>query len=149
MPATGDVSDAGCRDEALTVARAFAAHIDALHVRGDAVDVALAATSEPGGAPLIEELIQRLEQDAAEREAAARRAFEDFCAREKLCILEAPTADGSAASAQFHVETGDEAGTIAAFGRASDLIVAGRGSDRHITNRSILEAVLLETGRPR
>jgi nucleotide-binding universal stress UspA family protein len=34
------------------------------------------------------------------------------------------------------------------FGRAADLIVAGRGADHQVTNRSVLEAALLETGRP-
>jgi nucleotide-binding universal stress UspA family protein len=148
VPASGDASDTGCLDAALTVARAFAAHIDVLHVRIDPVDVAIALTSEPSGAPLIEEMIAQLEQDAAQREAATRRVFEDFCAREKLPVLDAPTSDGSAASAQWHVETGDETGTIVAFGRAADLIVAGRGIDHSVINRSVLEAALLETGRP-
>ena len=81
VPASGDASDTGCLDAALTVARAFAAHIDVLHVRIDPVDVAIALTSEPSGAPLIEGMIAQLEQDAAQREAATRRVFEDFCAR--------------------------------------------------------------------
>jgi nucleotide-binding universal stress UspA family protein len=148
VPASGDASDTGCLDAALTVARAFAAHIDVLHVRIDPVDVAIAATSEPAGAPLIEELIAQLEQEAARREAATRGTFEDFCAREKLRILDDPAANESVASAQWHVETGDETGTITAFGQAADLIVAGRGVDHNLTNRSVLETALLETGRP-
>ena len=148
VPVSGDAGDAECFDAALIVARAFAAHIDALHVRVDPVDIALAATSEPGGAPLIEELIARLEQNAVEREAAALRAFEEFCSREKLRVVYRPDADGSAASAQFHIATGDETGALAAFGQAADLIVAGRVGARGAGNRSLLEAALLETGRP-
>ena len=78
VPASGDASDTGCLDAALTVARAFAAHIDVLHVRIDPVDVAIALTSEPSGAPLIEEMIAQLEQDAAQREAATRRVSSIF-----------------------------------------------------------------------
>jgi nucleotide-binding universal stress UspA family protein len=148
VPASGDASDTGCFDAALAIARAFIAHIDMLHVRVDPIQVALAMTSEPGGVLLIEDLVAQLEQDAAQREATARWIFQDFCTREKLQTLDIPQPDASAASAQWHVETGDDARTIASFGRAADLIVAGRGADHEVTNRSVLEAALLETGRP-
>lgn len=148
VPSSGDASDTGCFDAALAIARAFTAHIDVLHVRVDPIEVALAMTSEPGGVPLIEDLVAQLEQDAAQREATARQIFQDFCTREKLQTLDVPQPDASAASVQWHVEIGNDASTIASFGRAADLIVAGRGADHEVTNRSVLEAALLETGRP-
>ena len=123
VPSSGDASDTGCFDAALSIARAFTAHIDVLHVRVDPIEVALAMTSEPGGVPLIENLVAQLEQDAAQREATARQIFQDFCTREKLQMLDSPL-DGGAASAQWHVETGNDASTIASFGRAADLIAA-------------------------
>ena len=148
VPAPGDGSDPGCLAAALSIARAFAAHIDVLHVRTDPVQLALSMTSEPGGVVLIEQLVAQLEQDAAQYEAAAQQMFEDFCAREKVAVLDTPTAGPAIASVQSHVETGDDAGTIAAFGRAADLIVTGRGINHDVTKRSILESVLFETGRP-
>jgi hypothetical protein len=111
VPASGDASDTGCFDAALAIARAFIAHIDMLHVRVDPIQVALAMTSEPGGVPLIEDLVAQLEQDAAQREATARWIFQDFCAREELQTLDSPQLDGRGASAQWHVETGNDANT--------------------------------------
>ena len=148
VPSSGDASDTGCFDAALTIARTFNAHIDVLHVRVDPIEVALAMTSEPGGVPLIEDLVERLRQDADQREATARWIFQDFCTREKLQIVDHPQPDATVASAQWHVETGNDATTIASFGRAADLIVTGRGADHQVTNRSLLETALLETGRP-
>lgn len=52
------------------------------------------------------------------------------------------------ASAQWHVETGNEARLLVAYGMTADLIVAGRGGTDNVTARSVLEAALLETGRP-
>ena len=135
VPSSGDASDAGCFDTALTIARAFASHIDVLHVKVDPIDVAFATTAEPGGVVLIGDLVAQLEQDAVRREAAARQVFQDFCTREKLQTLTGPDAGVTGASAQWHVETGDGAGITASFGRAADLIVVGRGADREVTNQ--------------
>jgi nucleotide-binding universal stress UspA family protein len=149
VPAPGDGTEIGCLTAALNIARAFAAHIDVLHVRIDPVQLAVSMMAEPGGGLLIEGVVAQLEQDAAQHEAATRQVFENFCAREKLQLFDAPPSDGSAtASAQWHVVTGDDAGKIATFGRAADLIVAGRSVDRDSANRSRPEAALLETGRP-
>lgn len=149
VPATGDSGDPASLATALTVARAFAAHIDVLHVRVDPIDAALALTAEPGSTSAIAGLVGRLERDADRREAAVRRQFDDFCAREQVALADAPTAEARAGvSAQWHVERGDDARMIASSGMTSDLIVAGRGAEHDITNRGVLEATLLESGRP-
>jgi len=149
VPASGDPSDAASFAAALTIARAFSAHIDVLHVRVDPIDAAIAMSSEPLGASVMASLTDRIERDAAQREAAVKRVFDEFCEREKLALLDAPVAGQNAsASAQWHVETGDDAGTVAAFGRSADLVLVMRGVEHDITNRSVLEAALLETGRP-
>src|SRR4029077_12606217 len=86
VPATGTETDLSSLRTALTIARDFSAHIDVLHVRLDAVDVAVSGASGQGG-PLVEHLVQQLEQDAHEREIRARRAFEDFCLCESLRMV--------------------------------------------------------------
>ena len=43
VPATGNPTDSATLDAALTIARAFSAHIDVLHVRVDPLDVTVAA----------------------------------------------------------------------------------------------------------
>lgn len=149
VPATGNETDAASFATALQIVRAFDAHIDVLHVRLDPVEVAVALAAEPGGGVLVEGVIEQLERDVAQRESAARRRFDDFCAGEKLALLDAPPSPANAsASAQWHVETGEDAHWIVKYGMAADLIVAGRAGDSGVTARSVLEAALLETGRP-
>ena len=48
VPATGTDLDGSVFASALTMARPFAAHLDFLHVRADAISLAMTATSEGG-----------------------------------------------------------------------------------------------------
>ncbi len=148
VPARGEDSDVTSYDAALRVARDFRAHIDALHVRMDPVEAAVAMTSDAAGGVLVQGLINQLERDAGERETKAKHAFEHFCARRRLVVINTPQTEQKAASAQLHIETGDEARWIAAYGLAADLIVVSRRTETEAAGRSSLEAALLETGRP-
>jgi nucleotide-binding universal stress UspA family protein len=149
VPATGEETDLISFTTALSIARAFSAHIDALHFRLDPIDVAVAMTTEASGGTLLPGVIEQLERDAAAREAKAKSIFADFCTGEDLALCDAPAAEvKAAATAQWHVEIGDEARLVAAYGMTADLIVAGRGGNDDATARSSLEAALLETGRP-
>jgi nucleotide-binding universal stress UspA family protein len=148
VPATGTQADLTALTTALKIARDFSAHIDVLHVRLDAVDVAVKTTSGQGG-PLVEHLIQQLEQDAHERETRARRTFEDFCTRENVRLVDAPGCEPAVSpSAQWHVETGDEPDMVVSHGMLADLVICARSPDNHFTTRLILERALLNTGRP-
>jgi nucleotide-binding universal stress UspA family protein len=149
VAATGDDTDTATFAAALSVARPFGAHLDALHVRFDPVNTAVAMSSEAGSGALTVGLIDQLEQNAAGREARARDSFTRFCGGAGLAVPGAPSADPSTApSAEWHVESGDEARWMAAYGRTADLIIASRSTGEEAADRSILEAVLLETGRP-
>jgi nucleotide-binding universal stress UspA family protein len=146
VPATGDTADTTAFGTALAIARAFSAHIEVLHVRVDPLDAALAISPDPGAAALLARWTDRIERDAAEREAAAKRWFDDFRAREKVPVLDTPAADHNAASAHWGV--GNDARSVAPFGMFADLIVAARGVEHDVTHRSVLETALIETGRP-
>jgi nucleotide-binding universal stress UspA family protein len=150
VPSIGDEDGLVSFSAALSVARELGAHIDVLHVRLDPVDTAAAMSWGIDASPLIGDLIETLDRDAREREARARQLFDEFCAREGLMISSAPlpSASPSAASAEWHTETGDEARSMVAYGLAADLIVAPRANSDQVTRRMVLEAVLLETGRP-
>jgi len=149
VPATGNETDVATFAAALQVARQFAAHLDVLHVRLDTVEVAVAMTADAGGGgALTPGMIERLEQEVGEREAKAQRLFAEFCARESLAVVTAPSDGTTKSSAQWHVETGQEPRWMAAYGMTADLIVASRGTQDDAAARSILEAVLLESGRP-
>jgi nucleotide-binding universal stress UspA family protein len=149
VQATGRETDFATFDAALQVARLFAAHLDVLHVRLDTVEVAVAMTADAGGGgALTPGLIEQLEQEVGEREAKARQMFAEFCARASLDVATAPAAGTAKPTAQWHVETGQEPRWMAAYGMTADLIAVTRGPPDDATARSILEAVLLETGRP-
>ena len=142
-PATGDPGDATTLDAALTIARAFAAHIDVLHVRVDPIDAAIV------GDAVMTRIVDQIARDADQREAAVRHWFDDFRAHERVPVLDAPAAGNEAsASLQWRVEIGDSARTVAAFGPYADLIAAARAEENDVPNRMVLEAALLETGRP-
>ena len=149
VPATGNDSDATCFATALAAARIFSAHIDALHVRFDPVDVAVAMSSDGAGGALLEGIIDGLNREADDRERKARAAFTAFCARADLMLGGVPSSSTVRASADWHVETGREGAWTTAYGMTADLIVAGRGTPGDdAAARSLLETLLLETGRP-
>jgi nucleotide-binding universal stress UspA family protein len=149
VPATGDKTDVATFAAALQVARIFAAHLDVLHVRLDTVEVAVAMTADAGGGgALTPGMIEQLDQEVGEREAKAHRIFAEFCTREGLDIVTVPAAGTTMPSVQWHVETGQEPRWMASYGMTADLIVASRGASDDAAERSILEAVLLESGRP-
>ena len=149
VPATGNGTDAATFAAALQAARMFAAHLDFLHVLLDTVEVAVAMTADAGGGgALTSGMIEQLDQEVAEREAKAQRIFAEFRTREGLDVVTVPADGTDKPSAQWHVETGQEPRWMASYGMTADLIVASRGASDDAAERSILEAVLLETGRP-
>jgi len=125
VPATGSDRDGAVFASALAVARAFAAHLEFLHVRPDAAATAVAMASDGGGATMVGGLIDRLEEEASQREEKAKQLFDGFCQREGLALRDAPPgAEGP--SAQWLRETGAEPYWVAEHGRAADLLVIGR-----------------------
>ncbi len=151
VPASGSAADTATYAAALVIAGKFAAHIDALHVRLDAVEVAVASSvgDGSGGAALVGGFIEQLERDAAERERRAHDVFAAFCTAQGLAQADAPASATGGPSAQWHTETGQEARWLTAYGMAADLIVAPRGTaDDEAAARTALETLLLETGRP-
>jgi nucleotide-binding universal stress UspA family protein len=146
VPATGTDFDRAVFASALVVARPFAAHLDFLHVRVDAMSVAMTATSE-GGTVMMGGLLERLEEEGEQREMRARGIFDEFCAREQLAISDAPPGPAEP-SAQWRRQMGREPYWIAEHGRAADLIVIGRSLEGEGTAPETIETAVLESGRP-
>src|SRR5260370_19861544 len=88
------------------VARALEAHIDVLHVRVDAVAIAATMASDGSGA-MITGLVDRMEQEADQREEKAKQLFQLFCARAGL-PTDAPAPGRPRPSAQWRRQIGDE-----------------------------------------
>jgi nucleotide-binding universal stress UspA family protein len=147
VPATGSDRDSAVFASALAVARAFAAHLEFLHVRPDAAATAVAMASDAGGATMVSGLIDRLEEDAREREEKAKQLFQGFCEREGLALRDAPPVP-QGPSAQWLREIGAEPYWIAEHGRAADLLVIGRPGDDEGASLDTIEGALIESGRP-
>jgi nucleotide-binding universal stress UspA family protein len=147
VPATGSDRDGAVFASALAVARAFAAHLEFLHVRPDAAATAVAMASDGGGATMVGGLIDRLEEEASQREEKAKQLFQGFCEREGLALRDAPPGP-QGPSAQWFREIGAEPYWVAEYGRAADLLVIGRpGADEGVSLDTI-EGALIDSGRP-
>jgi nucleotide-binding universal stress UspA family protein len=147
VPATGAATDGPVFSTALIVARLMSAHLAFLHVRIDVQATLTAmASSDTGGGFGYPEMLLALEQEAAGRQKRAELAFRDFCEAERLFVSADPSANRP--SADWRLEAGDEPHWIAEHGRAADLIVLGRSHDGETHAMDVLEAALMESGRP-
>src|SRR5215472_4747865 len=149
VPATGSDTDIAVFRSALTVARAFAAHLEFLHVHVDATAMAATMVSHVGSGvgDAVSRLADQIEEDAGLLEAKARQSFEEFCAAERLVLADTPTAQG-APSAQWLRQIGDQARRIAELGRSADLLVIGRRADDPGVSVGTIETALFDSGRP-
>ena len=147
VPATASDADNAVFASALAVARPFSAHITFLHVRVDAVAMAVTMASEGGGSTMIGGLIDRLEAEAEAREQRARALLDSFCARERLELVATPPGPAGP-SAQWTRQVGAEPLWIGEHGRAADLMVIGRSVDGDGVPPETIEIALLESGRP-
>jgi nucleotide-binding universal stress UspA family protein len=146
VPSTGSDLDDRVSATALAVARRFGAHLEFLHVRFDAAAIAVAITTD-GGTPALGSLTEELEAEADRREAGAKEKFHDFCRREQLALRDMPSAEPGP-SAGWRCEVGRERDWVAEYGRAADLIVAGRPAEVDGGVSETIEAALLDSGRP-
>ena len=147
VPATGTAGDAAVFQTALLAARPFGAHIEFLHARVDVTEVVVAMSAGGvGGGGAVQSVVDRLEEDSKAQEAKAWAAFTAFCEANKL-----PTGGsgpGAGLCADMIVETGNESQWIAEYGRFADLVVVGRRRDTDDVALDVLEAALMDTGKP-
>jgi nucleotide-binding universal stress UspA family protein len=147
LPVSGTTADPEVFAMALTVARSFAAHLVALHVRPDVRrDIASLASSDGGMTAGIDTLLEQMEADADTREQAASDAWHAFCSQNNIAGAEAPGATG--VTAEWVSEVGTEADWLAEYGRTADLIVVGRGEAKWGPDFVLMEAALMDTGKP-
>jgi nucleotide-binding universal stress UspA family protein len=147
VPATGRDADTSVFRAAAGMARATLGHVVFLHVRLDVQrTVASFAAGDVSGTAELGDLLQSLEQAAAETEARARQQVLAFCAQERLALVDSPLAERP--SATWQLQTGDEAQVTAAYSRAVDVTVLGRQRDNGTVDLRTLQTVLLDSGRP-
>jgi nucleotide-binding universal stress UspA family protein len=103
--------------------------------------------SDGGGATMVGSLINRLEEEASQREEKAKQLFESFCQREGLALRDAPP-DPQGPSAQWLREIGAEPYWITEYGHAADLLVIGRPGKDEGVSLDTVEVALIDSGRP-
>ena len=90
VPATGNDMDLAVFQSALTVARAFSAHLEFLHVHPDATAMAATMSADVGvgAGVMVSRLADQIEEDAGRWEAKARhRSGWRQCARSSHVVL--------------------------------------------------------------
>lgn len=147
VPATGAATDDVVFETALLAARPFSAHIEFLHVRVDVTEVVVSmSTGGLGGGGAVQGVVDRLEAESKQLEGRAWQSVEAFCARN--AISRTTPHPGEDLSAEFTVETGSDAQWISEYGRFADLVVVGRPQPGREAAMEVLEAALMDTGRP-
>jgi nucleotide-binding universal stress UspA family protein len=147
LPVSGSTADAEVFATALTVARTFDSHLIALHVRPDVRrDIASLAASDGGMSAGIDTMMEKMESDADAREKTALESWKTFCTKNGVSVADTPGKSG--VTAEWANETGTEADWVAEYGRTVDLIVVGRGEEEWGPDYALMEAALMDTGRP-
>lgn len=146
-PTYGVAEDASVLATALAVARLFDGHLIALHARPD-IRRAIGAMAAPdlGMASGLDQMAASLEAQADEREQASSRAWVGFRDANGVTAADAPGTAG--VTGEWQREVGDPAEVVGALGRSADLIVAGKAREDGIMGLDVLEAALMDSGRP-
>ncbi|MBB4286034.1 universal stress protein [Roseospira goensis] len=134
-------------ETAFTVGATLGAHVTVLHVRPDPAS-AVPYVGEAMAGALVEEMMAAAERDAQARADATKSAFDALVAARDAPLREGPPPLDTL-SAGWLLRDGGEPEEVAALGRVSDLIVAGRPMpDRELPSLITLNAALMEAGRP-
>ena len=146
VPVSGEDGDAVALSAALKLAERFGAQIEALHVQASG-DAALPFLGDTASGAVIEEIIDRIEEEAKKRAAKARSGFDKW--REKAGLPEGAKPGGISASAVYRQETGDRDGLLGLHARCSDLIVVRAAtSEDDAAVAADIEVILMGSGRP-
>lgn len=151
LPLTGSASGEAALITALDIARAWGAHVLALHVRVDSRDVAPLAGEGLSGA-MIEEMMAATEAESLTRAAGVRAMFDATVAARGVPVGEPrPAAQGGerGPTASFAAITGREDDLIAQQARLADLtVVPHLDASDDVSTSEALHAVLFDSGRP-
>ena len=147
LPLTGTAAGEAALSTALMIARYWAAHVTALHVRVDARDVAPLAGEGLSGA-MIEEMMSATEKESNDRAQAVRSMFERFVAQHHVVVGEGK-AESEVATASFVSVMGREEDLVAQQARLADLtVVPHPEAGEDVSSSDALHAVLFDSGRP-
>lgn len=147
LPLTGTAAGEAAMTTALMIARAWNAHVLALHVRVDSRDVAPLAGEGLSGA-MIEEMMSATEKESSDRAHAVRSLFDQFVTRQDVRIGDARPGVAYP-TASFAAVTGREEDVVAQQARLADLtVVPHPDAGEDVSSSDALHAVLFDSGRP-
>lgn len=134
------LNDGGAAREAtlsagLALARAFAAHLEVLHVRADP-ETMVPVVGEAMTGAMVEQMMEAMARTVEARAGRARASFDALCQPSGLSVA-------------WREVTGREPEALAGAGRLADLLVVGRpGGESESPMAATLDAGLFDTGRP-
>ncbi len=148
VPMTGIEGDRVVLETAWLLATGFGAHLECLHTRANALNMAInAATFDAGNSAIVtEQLWEALEEEEKERSALAQRMFAAFCQSKGLAVAETP-GTRAGASGFFREAEGNTARETIGLARLHDLTVVGRSLEPRLDTAAIGE-ILVASGRP-
>ncbi len=129
----------------LSLAQRFDAHVEVLHVRADPRAV-LPFASMGITSSMMRSMVEATELQTAESVGKVRAAFEEACQAAGVPMADQPSSSGSACSAAWREETGQESSMVALHGRLADLVILPRPGGS--PPPPVVEAALRDTGRP-
>ena len=142
VPVRGDGKGEGVMDHALSLAKRFGAHIDAIHARARPKDML------PFGVLMTESMkttiLGAAEQNASQEEDRVRELFNNYCKDNGLNIVDADNAASDGSTASWTELTGKQAGLVGLYGRMADLVAVPKPDAELGINT--LEASLMEAG---
>jgi nucleotide-binding universal stress UspA family protein len=147
VPLLGENCDQAVLETAWLFAREFDAHLDCLHVRPNALEMAvrLSAVDAATAAPVTAELWKSLENEAAARAKSARACF-DHVTAERSIVQAAQPPHAQGVSGAYRENEGNFLRAVICEARTRDLVVLGRCEPA--LDAGALGGVLVSSGRP-
>ncbi len=149
VPTGGSDTDNSVFQTARAAARLFSAHLQFVHIR---VSPAQAAAYTPGvnfamGTAALRDELNRLRTEADDRSNAASRHVHEFCSREMIDFVDAPSFS-RAVTASWREEECEPCERLMFYSRHSDLVVMGRAKRPNGLPLDLIDILLLGCGRP-
>lgn len=147
VPVTGDVLDEDVLETALRVAQLAAAHIELCYFRTPSWEMAETAQQTAWAigdavAPALLQLEARIEQQTAK----VRVRFVEISRRKGAALVDQPGTTTSVSASWYDAE--EQIAELSCHARHADLVVVGRPRRSNGLNRSHIDKVLCEGGRP-
>ncbi|MDH3239182.1 MAG: universal stress protein [Alphaproteobacteria bacterium] len=148
VPLSDAAGAAATLGTAFSLAKAFNAHVEVLHLRADPTDSISDFVGETVSPALVEEVLEAAAKRADAMAARTRKAFDTAVGKAKIKTAPRPAAKRES-SVSFREETGLSDYWVESLGRISDLTVVRRPRDSSdVVASSIAESALMGTGRP-